>query len=39
VLLRDDAPIRADGDYELLKEYRDRLDADVIALRKAGLPE
>ena len=38
VPLRDDAPFRADSDYELLKEYRDRLVADVIALQEMENP-
>jgi exonuclease III len=39
VPLRDHAPIRADRDYELLKQYRARLDPDVIALQEMGNPK
>jgi exonuclease III len=39
VALRDHAPIRADSDYDLLKEYRARLDPDVIALQEMGNPK
>ncbi|HEX2523524.1 MAG TPA: endonuclease/exonuclease/phosphatase family protein, partial [Terriglobia bacterium] len=39
VALRDRAPIRAEGDYVLLNDYRERLDPDVIALQEMGNPK
>ena len=36
--LRDGAQSRSEEDYQLLREYRDRLDADVIALQEVNGP-
>ena len=36
--LRDGAPSRSEEDYQLLQKYRDRLDADVIALQEVNGP-
>jgi hypothetical protein len=36
--LRDRAPARSEEDYELLRKYRDRLGADVIALQEVNGP-
>jgi 5'-nucleotidase (lipoprotein e(P4) family) len=32
--LRDGAPVRSAQDYEILKKYADRLDADIIAVQR-----
>jgi hypothetical protein len=37
--LRSGAPARSEEDYELLRKYRDRLDADVIALQEVNGPK
>jgi hypothetical protein len=37
--LRPGAPDRTQTDYELLRKYRDRLDADVIALQEVNGPK
>jgi exonuclease III len=37
--LRDRAPARSEEDYELLRKYRDRLGADVIALQEVNGPK
>jgi endonuclease/exonuclease/phosphatase family metal-dependent hydrolase len=37
--LRSGAPARTEADYELLRMYRDRLDADVIALQEVNGPK
>jgi exonuclease III len=39
VALRDRAPIRAEGDYDLLNRYRAQLNPDVIALQEMGNPK
>jgi endonuclease/exonuclease/phosphatase family metal-dependent hydrolase len=36
--LRPGAPTRSEADYELLRKYRDRLNADVIALQEVNGP-
>jgi hypothetical protein len=37
--LRDRAPARSEEDYELLRKYRDRLGADIIALQEVNGPK
>jgi endonuclease I/endonuclease/exonuclease/phosphatase family metal-dependent hydrolase len=37
--LRSGAPARSEADYALLREYRDRLGADVIALQEVNGPK
>ena len=37
--LRPGAPDRPDADYQLLRKYRDRLGADVIALKELNGPK
>jgi hypothetical protein len=37
--LRSGAPARTEADYELLRKYRDRLNADVIALQEVNGPK
>ena len=37
--LRSGAPGRTEADYELLRKYRDRLDADVIELQEVQWSE
>jgi hypothetical protein len=37
--LRDRAPARSEEDYELLRKYRERLGADVIALQEVNGPK
>ena len=37
--LRPGAPARTEADYELLRKYRDRLGADVIALQEVNGPK
>ena len=37
--LRDRAPARSEEDYALLRKYRDRLNADVIALQEVNGPK
>jgi hypothetical protein len=37
--LRSGAPARTEADYELLRKYRDRLGADVIALQEVNGPK
>jgi hypothetical protein len=39
VALRDRAPIRAEGDYDLLNQYRAQLNPDVVALQEMGNPK
>jgi hypothetical protein len=36
--LRSGAPARSGADYDLLRKYRDRVDADVIALQEVNGP-
>ncbi|HSA82372.1 MAG TPA: endonuclease/exonuclease/phosphatase family protein [Geminicoccaceae bacterium] len=37
--LRSGAPARTEADYELLRKYRDRLGADIIALQEVNGPK
>jgi hypothetical protein len=37
--LRPGAPARSEADHVLLQEYRDRLDADVVALQEVNGPK
>jgi hypothetical protein len=37
--LRDHAPSRSEADYAMLRKYRDRLGADVIALQEVNGPK
>jgi hypothetical protein len=37
--LRDGAPSRSEADYAILRKYRDRLGADVIALQEVNGPK
>jgi hypothetical protein len=37
--LRSNAPARTEADYEILRKYRDRLGADVIALQEVNGPK
>ncbi len=37
--LRNRAPARSDGDFALLREYRDRMDADIIAFQEVNGPK